>query len=940
LSNLGTAKALITARAQELGQGAENTLIAGALMASDFVYQWLRAKPEWIVNLAAPPPILAAAGALSSKDLCAFRVRRSLAQIALECAGGISVEQSLQYASDTAVQCIQAALAQAQSEHQQRFGMPADEHGTPTAVVVFGMGKLGGHELNFSSDIDLIVSFAAMGETIGGARALDNQEYFARITRRTAQLLSELTEYGSCYRVDLRLRPFGSAGQAALSFGAMEDYYQREGRDWERYAWIKARAVAGSDEAGAVLLARLRPFVYRKYLDFAAFEGMREMKALVDAQVQAEGMEQNLKLGAGGIREIEFLVQMEQLIRGGRDAQLRVQGTLPAIAALCAADAFTQAEAESIRADYLFLRRLENRVQMMLDQQTHTMPNDPLLQTRIALSLDFADCTHMQSAIADVRARVHARFLQAVRLPGSGQDRDPNLANNLASNLDAIANRLPMDQALMFWQSISGPQNDDVRKPSQISDSLWQALRAFAESSAVQNLSARGRQRLDRVVPLLWSFAVATTAPEETALRLIAFLSAISTRTAYLALISEKPSVAQRLVTLFAQSAWLAQLITSTPILLDELLDTRRLEQPYDLKSLHAAAHAELRALESSTSGAERARVTQEPDDPEQIFEQLITFKHSVQLRIATQFLSGQIDALGAVRAQSDLADVLIENVLMVAHKEMQAQFGRLSVEPAQDFETAGISGFAILGYGSLGGRELNFASDLDLVFVYNDSLTSQETTGPKVIDGQRYFVRLAQRVISLLTTATRFGPLYQVDMRLRPNGNKGLLVIGMDAYQQYQQAEAWAWEHQALVRARFVAGSPLLAAAFAALRAQVLGKHRDAAVVAAEIARMRARMRAELDRTDATLFDLKQGQGGLVDLEFECQRLVLSSAQTQAKTQAKKQAWPAETHALLAQLMPEKAQQHERLLALALRQTLNSQARLVPHAELGFLAV
>ncbi len=916
-----TTEPLICAQrlASELSEAPSAELIA-TVLASDFAFDVLKANPAWIEALTTPPEFPLAA---SAQALTEYRVRRSIAQIALDCGGEMSVEQSLGYASDTAKRCIAAALTLAESETRARFGIAHDANGAPVQLCVFAMGKLGGHELNYSSDIDLILCYASAGESDGGgsfsapnsARVLENSEYFARITRRLAQLLTERTPLGSCYRVDLRLRPFGSAGQAALSFAAMEDYYQREGRDWERYAWIKARPVAGDIAGGERLRDILRPFIYRRYLDFAAFEGMREMKSLVDNEVRKADLGDNLKLGPGGIREIEFLIQLEQLIRGGRDEKLRVSGSLAALAALAQAGWLAPEDAQTLREDYLFLRSVENRVQMLADQQTHSLPStdsprDVAIRARIAASLGFASSAEFLPRLQALRLRVHKRFGEAISLPVPPARANSNaIASESAQNAHANQVDNAHDQAGATWQMLTGPNREailDGAKPAAISVELWQALIGFADSSAVQSASARGRSRMDKVVPMLWALALkqphSSAKIEACAMRLIAFLQAIAGRSAYLALLAEKPAVAERLVQLFTQSAWLAQLITSTPMLMDELLDTRRLTLPHDLLSLQREADNELAGGDS--------------DDIEHAFELLIAFKHSVQLRLAVGFLQNRLDALNTVNGLSDLADVLIARVVGFAWREL----ARLHGIPS-GCSVSG-TGFAVLGYGSLGGAELNFASDLDLVFVYDQACAASESSGPKILDGQRFFVKLAQRVISLLTTPTRFGALYAIDTRLRPNGNKGLLVTSLASFCDYQLHEAWLWEHQALVRARWVAGDLALAEAFAKLRDQTLALPRDPTQVQKEVQAMRERMRAELDRSTGQMFDLKQGQGGLVDIEFALQAAVLSANQQQH--------WSTRTELLLPQLYADAEPRHRKLLALGLRATLELKPRIV----------
>ncbi len=905
-------------------------------LASDFAVDLLRANPAWIADLTQPPELTAP---ITASALCEYRVRRSIAQIALECTSALSVEQSLGYASDTAKRCIEAALLLAETEIAARFGTACDAQGAPVRLCVFAMGKLGGHELNFSSDIDLILCYASAGESREAVRKsesrernnaikpegsgnpvrmLDNGEYFARITRRLAQLLTERTPLGSCYRLDLRLRPFGTAGQPALSFAAMEDYYQREGRDWERYAWIKARPIAGDIAGGERLRELLRPFIYRRYLDFAAFEGMREMKAMVDAEVRKADLGDNLKLGPGGIREIEFLIQLEQLIRGGRDLALRVSGSLPALSALASAAWLTPEDAQTLRADYLFLRSVENRVQMLGDQQTHFLPVDPAICARIAASLGFSSTDEFFAELQTLRIRVHQRFGEAIALPTQ-----TSLATQV-TQLESSAvspdrqDLMPLTaddahaQASMMWQMLTGPNrelNAQSAKPSAISVELWQALIGFADSAAVQASSARGRTRMDKVVPMLWALALkqphSVAKIEACALRLIAFLQAIAGRSAYLALLAEKPAVAERLVQLFTQSAWVAQLITATPMLMDELLDLRRLNLAYDFASLQLEANIEISSADI--------------DDIEHAFELLIAFKHSVQLRLAVGFLQGRISALNAVSGLSDLADTLIAQVVRFAWRELARVHGIPTGSGA-----SGV-GFAVLGYGSLGGGELNFASDLDLVFVYDQHAAASETRGAKVIEGQRFFVKLAQRVISLLTTPTRFGALYAIDTRLRPNGNKGLLVTSLAAYGDYQRREAWLWEHQALVRARWIAGDVALAGQFDQLRDQILALPREPNAVQKEVAQMRERLRAELDRSTDGMLDIKQGQGGLVDLEFAIQAAVLSAGADRH--------WSTRTDVLVPELMPAESKRHRDLLALGLRATLELRPRLAVKA-------
>jgi len=933
--NLAQARlyALGAQRAHELGLNTKLPALNQTLGLSDFAFELLARHPEWADALCHPP---SAPESADPEAVVIYRQRRALAQIALELSQQMSVEASLAYASETARVAIEAALVIAESEASLRFGVAMSPDSDPMRLVVFGMGKLGGNELNFSSDIDLIACYLNAGDTQtqgqAGRKSVDHQEYFSRQTRRAAQILSELTPLGSAYRVDLRLRPFGTAGQQALSFAAMEDYYQREGRDWERYAWIKAAAVAGDLVKGAELKDRFRPFVYRKYLDFAAFEGLREMKLLVDQQVKRTGMADNIKLGPGGIREIEFLVQLEQLIRGGRDPRLRVTGTLPAIAALTQANVFSAEEAHLLKQNYLFLRALENRVQMLSDQQTHDVPEPPELRDRIAASLNFDSFEALQVQLDQVRAKVQHAYFKAIE-PSAPILSQAGDAQSLPESDFAAAK--------LLWQNLNSPQLSET-KPDGVSEDLWCTLVGFVQSSAVQGMSARGRTRLDQVLPLLWSLASKLPEPEPCAQLLIAFLTSISGRSAYMALLAEKPAVAKRLVSWFAQSAWIARTLTQTPILLDELLDHRRHDTQRDAEHSRSALtqtfEQQLSALKQSDN-----------DDVEAVFELLISLKNAAQLRVATQFFAGGLNAERAMRALSTIADVVVAQVLKVAYLELVAAHGNL--QAAQPRESSGfgvesvpvgrsdcrslaqniglLSGFCVIGYGSLGGEELNFASDLDLVFLFDRTLAAQETAGPRAIDGTRFCVKLAQRVLSLLTMNTRFGPLYPIDTRLRPNGNKGQLVLSIEAFGEYQQQEAWTWEHQALVRARAVAGDAALGLRFDELRNAVLSQPRDHAKVRSDILQMRTRMRAELDRSTQHLFDLKQGLGGLVDIEFVIQQRVLLGEISPELGQRTSDLLGADDK--LAHLK----QPHSELLALSLRRTLALETRVVSRSIL-----
>lgn len=875
------------------------------LLASDFAFDACVRDPRLLdaaglARMADPrhadarPPALSAdldeADAMSA--LRRYRRAESLRLIWRDVNGLDGVEQTLAGASALAEASLGAALAFAESVLVRRHGTPRNAEGVAQRLVVIAMGKLGGGELNFSSDIDLILAFAENGMS-DGERALANEAYFARLGQLLVKLLAEITADGYVFRVDLRLRPFGNAGRVALPFAAMEQYYQREGRDWERYAWIKARPVAGDIGAGKRLLEALRPFVYRKYLDYTAFAGLREMKALIDGEVARKDLAANLKLGPGGIREIEFVVQLLQLIRGGREPGLRETGLLPALAACERVGAIPAANAKQLRESYRFLRRIENRVQMLRDEQTHELPDDNVLRARIAVAARFDDSNALDRELARVRAAVAVEFADRLGAEKSSDSVDAGVATT-------------------YWQALARGE----AQPAQLrslgfgdAQSLHAALHTLATGAGTRALSARGRGRLDRLVPHLLQAAAASVAPDACLHRLVQLLHAILRRSAYLALLEERPAARMRLVDVFAGSALLAERVIAHPLLLDDLL------APADVEGLpnHATFDAEVA----------RRLGQHDPADAEGAIEILQEERQSAAFRIGLAYRGGA-DAVASARALGETAQSVVATALRLAQDDLARAHGRLR------------GGIGVIGYGSLGGAELGFASDLDLVFVYDSALAQVESDGARPLEGARYFARIAQRVVHWLTTQTRAGKLYDVDVRLRPDGGKGLLVVGIAAFAEYLRERAWIWESQALVRARPIAGDAGACALFADLRAQWLAQARDGAQVLAEVGAMRARWRAERDRSTDTMLDLKQGAGALLDIEFILQTLVLLHAREHSALLTSGNS--TELIALCGRVAVlgndearDLAQAHAALLKRALDCTLDARPRLIP---------
>jgi glutamate-ammonia-ligase adenylyltransferase len=827
------------------------------LLASDFAYESFVQDPHLLgpelvrlmndprhADARVGPFAMPLADADFRAELRRFRRRESVRLIWRDVNNVDRIETTLSGASVLAEVCIELALRHAERQLAERHGLMRTASGEVQRMVVLALGKLGGGELNFSSDVDLVLAYEDADCRSDGARPLDAEIGYARLSQHLISLLADRTPQGYVYRVDLRLRPFGNVGRVALSFAAMEQYYQREGRDWERYAWIKARPVAGDKAAGARLLATLRPFVFRRYFDYTAFAGLREMKTLIDAEVARKDLADHIKLGPGGIREIEFIVQLMQLIRGGREPSLRVRGLLPALAASEQLGLISARRSKRLGEAYRFLRHLENRVQMVADQQTHEVPGDDFLRQRIALALGHADWPALAMELERQRAVVSEEF-DAVMAP----------AQQARSSAHAVEWNAIWQHCVNYGvdaDALAGLGFEPVAP-------VVAALEGLLGSPILRAASVRSRERIDRVMPGLFAAAAQSAAPSACLVRLLGLVNAVARRSAYLALLDEQPVALKRLTAVFAASALLAERVIAHPLLLDELFDDRSEGPPPDREDIEAEMH---RRLESLT---ER--------DLEREIDLVQEQRLAALFRIGLAFLGQRIDAVQTARALAAVAEAVLATVLRIAERDLIAAHGHI------DGRLGDGVGMSVIGYGSLGGQELGFGSDLDLVFVYDGSHAALESDGPKPLEGARYYARLAQRFVHLLTTLTRSGRLYEIDIRLRPDGGKGLLVTSLEAYVAYQQERAWTWEHQALVRARAVTGDVALGRRFTEARAQSLQARLYGSALRRQIVDMRTRWRNERDRSDEHRLDLKQGHGALVDIEFLLQALVLEHA-------------------------------------------------------------
>lgn len=768
--------------------------------------------------------------------------RRSMLRIAWrDLAGWATLDETLGGLSALADAAVELSCRYARAQLAPRFGVPRSADGAEQPLVVIGMGKLGGGELNFSSDIDLVFLFPEFGET-DGARSIANEEYFTRLGQMLIRLLDTATADGFVFRTDMRLRPFGDSGPLVASFSSFEDYLLRHGRAWERYAYVKARALTAPEAYAESYANAVRPFVYRRYVDFGVFESLREMKRLIEREVARRDLADNVKLGPGGIREVEFVVQALQLVRGGRDRRLQTPSLLRALAFLDASHMLPAGAANELGVAYMFLRKLENRLQMLDDQQTHALPTETLARERVAVAMDFDDWDALRAELDRHRARVSQHFRAVVFAP-EGESQDTTFAAELSLLWDADEPRREMIAA-----ALERVRFDDPVEGARL-------LEEFRGSGIVRRLDSIARRRLRELIPWLVSDLGQTSQPVMVLRRLLRILEAIGARSTYFALLQESRSARTRLVQLCGHGDFLADQIAAHPLLLDELIDDRILRELPDRAAM--AAELALR-LEQLTD-----------DEPESQVEALRQFQRAALFRVAVADLTGRLPVMRVSDRLTDIAELIVEQAMRLAWSQITGQFGTPLCGTSGERRAVRV---CAIGYGKLGGKELGYASDLDIVFLHDSSGDVQETDAAKPLDNQIFFVRLAQRIVHLLTMHSRAGRLYEVDMRLRPSGKGGMLVTSITAFGDYQRSEAWTWEHQALLHARAVAGAPELREAFESLRLGLLQDAVRRETLQDEVRGMRERMRRELSRASAGQFDLKQDPGGMADIEFLAQ--------------------------------------------------------------------
>jgi len=744
--------------------------------------------------------------------------------------------------------CINIALKYLHPITREELGAPIGRSsGTEQQLLVIAMGKMGAYELNISSDIDLIFVYPESGETQGGRRSVSNQEFFVRLGQKLIAALDRQTADGFVFRVDMRLRPYGQSGALVLNFDALEEYYLSQGRDWERYAMVKARVVSGDPAEAQALQQMLQPFTYRKYLDFGAIESLRETKRSINREVSRKGMQDNIKLGSGGIREVEFIAQTFQLIRGGRNKRLQTQSLYQVLNQLAEDNLLDRAEQQSLWSAYEFLRNTEHALQGMADKQTQRLPIDDLGQQRLARLMEQSDWQQFYEQLQSHRHQVSNSFKAIIS--DSAETADPN--SELRPE-QSWSTDLRSSDILPYLHKLSYQQPQE----------LAAVLDDFYQSRAVQALANLPRTRLESLMPRLLEACADLENNQQTFLRVLGLVQRILRRSAYLALLVENSQALQQLCILCERSSWIADELVAYPALLDELLDSRTLYTAPDKQLLRDQLRQQTMRIAS--------------DDMEQQMEVIRYFCRSYALRVAACEVTDMLPLMQVSDYLTWIAEAVVEHVVNIAWDQLVASHGlpALITAGATNSHTPG---FIVVAYGKMGGIEMGYKSDLDLVFLHSGD-PRRQTDGPRSIDSSTFFMRLGQRIIHLLATSTASGMAYEIDMRLRPSGNSGMLVSSLAAFEKYQREDAWTWEHQALVRSRVVAGDTELAAAYELVRKNTLQQKRDTQLLSAEVREMREKMRKHLgkDAKDGK-FSLKQGSGGIVDIEFMVQFAVLA---------------------------------------------------------------
>lgn len=774
------------------------------------------------------------------KILRQFRNQHMLRIAWRDLSGWSELDETLSDLTALAESCIQFALDYLYQQACNKFGIPTLTDGSAQNIVVLGMGKLGAWELNFSSDIDLIFAYQQEG-VLADRKKTSYGEFFSRLCQKLVKFLDETTVDGFVFRTDIRLRPFGDSGPIIMTFDGLENYYQTQARDWERYAMIKARPVAGDQHGGEQFMTFIKPFIYRRYLDYGAFEEIRSLKQQMTQELQRKDRLDNIKLGPGGIREIEFIGQAFQLIRGGKDTTLQARRIQLILKRLGEKNLISEKESHFLISAYRFLRRVENRLQEYQDKQTHNLPKSTQGQNLLAYSLDYPNWDNLQSDLEKIRTQVHQIFSQVFSLKKTSDI--PHRSQQIW--MEHAEDKIRINQLRKLGYST----------PTSILTLLYQ----FKQTPAIKRLTQKSAKMLDQLMPKMIDLLAGEKNSEITLQRLCSIFESMAGRSSYLSLLVENDHALKQLITLAAASPWISQYLSQYPVLFDDLLDTRSLYEPLEKKALQLELAQKVSSIESG--------------DIEQFMITLRQFKQTHLLRIAASDIMNALPLMVVSDYLSYIADAILEQSVKISWSLVVEKYG---LPPNTDEQQ---THFGIVGLGKLGGQELSYRSDLDLIFIYHYPNDQTLTNGHKKISSLQFYVALGQRIRSLLNTQMLSGRTYEIDLRLRPNGESGLLVTSLSRYEDYLKQEAWTWEHQALVRGRFITGDCRTKKDYAYMRHHILCLARDKEHLRQEVREMREKMRKTLDNSNQHIFDLKQGSGGMVDIEFIVQFYILAES-------------------------------------------------------------
>lgn len=832
-----------------------------ALVFSEFIFKSIMLKPALLCDLiesgdllrsyvakmyeSGVEAVLENITAVSEMGLALrwYRVRE-MVRIAWRDINGLApLDETLADLSDFAEACVDLTFKKLYVWQCLKLGTPVSEDNTPQEIVVLGMGKLGARELNFSSDIDLIFAFPEAGYTKDGPKSVSNEEFFIRLCRAFLKVMNEKGPEGILFRVDMRLRPFGDSGPLTMSFSALEDYYQGQGREWERYAMIKAKTIAGDKKAGKELLNTLRPFIYRRYLDYGAYDALREMKSKIATELERKGLKDNIKIGAGGIREIEFFGQIFQLVRGGVESYLQERSILKVLSALARENYITPVVCTELTEAYRFLRLAENRLQQYSDQQVHELPKDETGRLRLAASLGYEDWNSFYRQLTNHTQKVHFHF------------------HDLLSQEENSGSDLTETDLKEVW--LGQAESEETEKILATAgyarvDDVVNCLKWLREDSATLRLSPKGRDWLDKLIPIILQKVGKSEQPETALKRILELIQSIEQRTSYISMLLENPDALTHLVRLSNASPWIISFLARHPLLLDELLDLNTLYKPPVKEELEKLLRRRLNQISE--------------DDLEKQLEELIIYKNVNVFQVAAADIAGAFQLMKVSDYLSDTAEAVLSQTFGLSWDFLVSKYG----EPVAELDGMPCElGFLIVAYGKLGGLELSYGSDLDLVFL--NAAAEGETTGrERTIGNSEFYIRLGQRIVHLLTANTRAGRLYEIDMRLRPNGSSGILVSNLESFREYQKEKAWTWEHQALIRSRPICGDGRMFTRFLKIKKEIITQPRDPDTLKKDIHSMRIKMRSELEKKETGYFDIKQGRGGIIDIEFIVQYLSL----------------------------------------------------------------